>query len=102
MAKIKTESLQKSISDPLLEPFFVTVDQYCYTVNLRVTPDPKNIEEGKEGKEYTKVVGHYSSFNSCLEIISKQKLNTKNYSSVKEYLNEFNAITNQLKTLTQL
>ena len=102
MAKVKTETFQKSISDPLLEPFFVTVDQYCYTVNLRVIPDPKNIAEGKEGKEYNKVVGHYSSFNSCLEIISKQKLNTRNYGSIKEYISEFNAITNQLKTLTQL
>ena len=38
------------IKDPVIEPFFLSKDQYCYTVYEVVTPDPANLEKGSKGK----------------------------------------------------
>ena len=35
------------IKDPVLEPFYISKDQYCYTVVEKITPDEKNLEKGK-------------------------------------------------------
>ncbi len=95
MNKEKEESNQKTIKDPLIEPYFIGVDSYCYTIYENVVPNPKY---ENSGKTYIKTVGYYSNFDSCLEKISKNLANSKNYSSIKEYMNEFNQIKNQLKT----
>jgi len=93
------ETSNKSINDPLIDPYFIEIDQYCYTVSERVTPDPKYTANGKE---YKKTIGHYSNFNSCLETIAKHKVNSKEHSTIKGYIKEFNEIKNQLKNLTQI
>ena len=36
------------IKDPVLEPFHLSKDQYCYTVVETITPDEKNIENLKK------------------------------------------------------
>jgi hypothetical protein len=85
-----------TIKDPTIEPFFITKDQYCYTVMETITPDDKNIgkfgkkDNGNQGKNYEKSVGHYSSLSSALKKITELKIDLKdNYSTVMEYINEF-------------
>jgi hypothetical protein len=95
MNKVKEESNQKTIKDPLIEPYFIGVDSYCYTIYENVTPNPKY---ENSGKVYIKTVGYYSTFDSCLKKISKSLINSKNYSSIKEYLIEFDKTVKQLKT----
>lgn len=84
------------IKDPELLPFFITKDQYCYTVMETITPDDKNIgkfkkkNNGNEGKDYEKVVGHYSNLASALKKIAKGKVDhKKEYSSVMSYIEEY-------------
>ena len=85
-----------TIKDPAIEPFYISKDQYCYTVMETITPDEKNIgkfgkkDNGNQGKDYDKPMGHYSSLSSALKKISISKLDLKSeYSTIMEYINEY-------------
>jgi len=92
------------IKDDLLEPYFIGKDSHCYTAYEVITPQAKYLEKGSEGKNYEKPIGHYSDFGQALNSIMKAKLNRgdKEYSSVKEYLSEWNKIKKELQTLTEI
>ena len=96
MSEIKEDSSEfKTIRDPLIEPFFITIDQYCYTLNTMSVPF-----EG--GKSYLKSIGHYSDFDSCLAKITRLRVNNQNYNSIREYINEYKRLIDELKTLTKI
>ena len=83
----------KTITDPVLEPYYIAMDEYNYTVQEVVTPNPKYSETGKT---YIKPVGHYSNFTSCIITIAKKKVNTRSYTSIREYINEYKKIISEL------
>ncbi len=92
------------IKDPVLEPFFLSKDQYCYTVYETVTPDPANLEAGSKGKDYQKALGYYTKLSHALNAIAKSKLDHKaEYNSIKEYIQEWEknkqAVENLLESL---
>ena len=60
------------IKDPVLEPFYLSKDQYCYTVYENVTPDPANLEEGSKGKDYQKALGYYTKLSHALQAVPYQ------------------------------
>jgi hypothetical protein len=85
-----------TIKDPAIEPFFISKDQYCYTVMETITPDEKNVgkfgkkDNGNQGKNYEKSMGHYSSLSSALRKITEAKIDLKDeYSTIMEYINEY-------------
>lgn len=75
------------IKDPAMEPYFISMDDHCMTVNLRVTSSESN-------KEYIKPVGHFSNLGSALNSIAKDKTNSKSYDSIQAYVEEFQNISN--------
>ena len=75
------------ITDPVMEPYFISMDDNCMTVNVRVIPDARYTDSGKE---YTKIIGHYSNLSSALKSIAKDKTNSKSYDSLQKYINEYN------------
>jgi hypothetical protein len=79
------------INDPSLEPYFISMDDNCMTVNIKVTPDTRY---SSSGKEYVKIVGHHSNLSSALRSIAKDKANSKSYDSLKDYINEYDKIIN--------
>ena len=79
------------INDPVMEPYFILMDDNCMTVNIKVTPDTRYSDSGKE---YTKIVGHYSNLGIALKSIAKDKANSKSYDSLQEYISEYNNIIN--------
>jgi len=91
------------IKDPLLEPFFIGRDAYCYTIYESVAPKKTRagdlLKEGVKGAVYEKPQGHYSDFTSALIGLAKLQLHQKgkNYSSIKEYIAEWDSILAQLK-----
>jgi|TARA_R110001606_G_scaffold211362_1_gene358906 hypothetical protein len=89
------------IRDPLLEPYFIGKDAYCYTAYEVITPQKKYLEKGSLGKDYEKPIGHYSDFGNALKAIMKHQLNEKNkeYPSVQEYLDKWNKIKSNLNNL---
>ncbi len=85
------------IKDPVLNPFYLVKDQYCYTVMEVITPEAKNLgrfgNKGNknEGKDYEKPLGHYGNLASALKKIAKSKLDVKSeYNSIKEYIDTWN------------
>ena len=85
-------SPQKQITDPILEPYFIGIDPYCYIVYERLTG----------GKGYNIAIGHYKNLGSCLNVIVKKKIDTKSYSSVEGYLSEYKKLQTQINKLAQI
>jgi uncharacterized protein YutD len=71
-----------------MEPYFISMDDNCMTVNVRVIPDARYTDSGKE---YTKIIGHYSNLSAALKSIAKDKTNSKSYDSLKTYIEEYNS-----------
>ena len=90
-----------TISDPLMEPFYITKDEVCYTVVERITPDANHFRSKGKGTEYAKPQGYYASFELALIKISEELMHTKrNYDSLSEYIEEYRIISNQIKEYT--
>ena len=91
------------IRDNLLEPYFIGKDAHCYTAYEVITPQKRYLEEGSEGKNYEKPIGHYGDFGAALISIMKAKLNNSKdeYSSIQEYLDKWNEIKNELNKIKQ-
>ena len=104
MTKEKEEfSSLTIIRDPKIEPYFIGKDAYCYTVYQTITPDTKYTENNKPGKEYTKALGHFSSFGNCLQSIARNKVNDKkSYQSIREYIDMFNDVQKEINSLISL
>lgn len=83
------------INDPILEPYFISMDDNCMTVNIRVTPDSRYTNSGKE---YVKIIGHYSNLSAALKAITKDKSNSQSYNSLQEYIETY---TKTLNTFTE-
>jgi len=94
--KTKSDSIT-IISDPLIEPFYISKDQHCYTVFENIN------SSGGSNKQYQKAKGHYSNFGSCLEIIAQLKVEQKeNFNSIQEYIAEWKQIKQKIKNLIEL
>jgi len=81
------------INDPVMEPYFISMDDNCMTVNLRVMPDSRYSDSKKE---YVKIIGHYSNLTSALKSIAKDKTNSKSYDSLQGYIEEYKSIVESL------
>ena len=81
------------INDPVIEPYFISRDKYCYTLYKMTYP------EG--GKPYKKACGHYHGLKDILRLLASNKVitNKEHYSSIKEYLNEYQQIEESVKNL---
>tara|TARA_R100001591_G_C4259006_1_gene159215 strand:- start:186 stop:506 length:321 start_codon:yes stop_codon:yes gene_type:complete len=89
------------ISDPLIEPYYITKDDLCYTVNERIIPNKDHFRSKGKGTEYAKPQGYYASFELALVKISEELMHTKrNYDSLSEYIEEYRIISNQIKEYT--
>lgn len=81
-----------TLSDPLIEPFFIVKDKFGYALNMRTKTNPKYTVNG-ESKEIVKFIGFYASLTSCVERIASNNIHyKKEYSSLKDYINEYNKI----------
>lgn len=78
----------KTIEDTAMNPYFITMDDYCYTVYQDCSKD--------QDKSYTKKLGHFSKFNNALEKIVTHKTNSNDYSSLEDYLDAYKEIKNQV------
>ena len=79
------------INDSVMEPYFISMDDNCMTVNIKVTPDTRYSDSGKD---YNKIVGHYSNLGSALRSIAKDKVNSKSYNSIQEYMTTYQDMIN--------
>ena len=87
------------ISDPALEPFFITRSQTGgFTLYERVV-------KGENKNKYLKTIGYPSNFNYALKMVSREMVNTgakKKFSSLKEYINEWKLVEEKLSSITPI
>jgi hypothetical protein len=87
------------IEDPAMKPFFIVKSSTGgYVVYERVL-------KGEKNTEYIKTHGYPSNFNNALRMVSRELLNQSNsrhYSSIKEYIETFERLEKQMRTLTAI
>ena len=89
MAKGKKAYIKK-LTDPVLEPYFIQMDELNYTL----------CEAAESGS--VKVLGYYSSLGKALEGYCKSVVVKNDYSSVKDYITEYNKLTDKIKNTFSL
>jgi len=90
-----------TISDPLMEPYYITKDDVCYTVNERIIPNENHFRSKGKGTEYAKPQGYYPEFKQALEKVAKEQLHTReSYISLNDFLDKFKQIENNIKSYT--
>ena len=81
----------KFIKDPVLEPYFIQVDDLNYSAFVKITPD--------SGIPYDSSIGHFSNLAKALEKIAEHKVRQQSYDTIQEYIKELNSIKNELKNI---
>jgi len=79
------------IKDPLLEPYFIQVDDLNYSAFKKIIPD--------SGIPYDSSIGHFSDLAKAIEKIAENKVRQRSYDSIKEYIEELKSIKNELKNI---
>jgi len=95
----KRKSIQ-TITDPLLEPFFITKDEYSYTVKQNVTSDASHFRAKGKAKTYEKSLYYFANIDQALQKIANLKSDIGNFSSLKEYINNYLKISINIKNYT--
>tara|TARA_R110000744_G_scaffold213757_1_gene332675 strand:+ start:141 stop:467 length:327 start_codon:yes stop_codon:yes gene_type:complete len=101
MKNIKKSKQLTFIEDPNMEPYFITKDDHCWTVQERVMPNANHFRTKGKGKEYHKPQTYHPTLGSALESISKLLLHTKkNYTTVDQIIQEYKKIETKIKNYT--
>ena len=95
----KRKSIQ-TITDSLLEPFFITKDEYSYTVKEMITSDANHFRSKGKSKTYEKSLYYFPEFSQALNKIADLKATKGNFESLTEYIENYKSIQNQIKNYT--
>jgi hypothetical protein len=95
----KRKSIQ-TITDPLLEPFFITKDEYSYTVKQNVTSDASHFRAKGKAKTYEKSLYYFANMDQALQKIANLKADIGNFDSLEEYINNYLKISTNIKNYT--
>ena len=95
----KRKSIQ-TITDPLLEPFFITKDEYSYAVKEMVKSDSDHFRSKGKSKTYEKSLYYYPEFEQAVNKIADLKTTKEDFDSLNEYLENYKLIKNQIKNYT--
>ena len=97
------------IKDPAIEPYFIVKDSNSFTLweacqtnedNKPKRGRKKVVTDENRDKITYKSHGYYTQFENCLNGIAKLKINhTKNYSSIKLYIDEFKRVRDELNQI---
>ena len=87
----------KTITDPLLEPYFITKDEYSYTIKMNVTSDATHFRAKGKTTTYEKSLYYYPTLGAALVRIAELQANNKDYSQLSEYIENYKQVTLNLK-----
>ncbi len=98
---VDTQSNVCIITDPAMEPFYISKDNSNFTVIERTTVKRGFRGAVASGKEVENVIGYYSSFKNALNTIAKQKfyVNKGQYSTIQEYIDTWNEVKEGINNL---
>jgi hypothetical protein len=96
MRKTKeSKQYTRYIKDPLIEPYYIQLDDYCYAVH-------KGIIAEESGKEYQQTLGYYKNLGSALDAIAKDEAMKISYSTIQDYITQYNQIVNRLSQVIKI
>lgn len=81
------------ITDPALDPYMIQIDENNYAV-------VKNITVEKTGKTYQQTIAFCSKLGAAVRRIAQDNMLDKDYSSIAEYVQEFEKIEKRLSKIT--
>jgi hypothetical protein len=88
MSKEK-KTYTRYLKDPVLEPYFIQLDDYGYVLHKAITA-------GDSGKEYSQVIGYYNNLANVLKALAKNDSMSKNHDSIQSYIDNYESIINKL------
>jgi len=97
---IRKRKTNQTLTDSKLDPFFITVDDYCFTVKEMVTPDTNHFKSNGKTKKYERSLFYYPSLDTALVKIAELKASTGDFNSMDEYLKNYETIKNEIKEYT--
>lgn len=86
-----------TIEDPLLEPYFITKDETCFTVHGRVIPDGKHFRSKKGGTEYAKPQGYYPNLEQALDKISRERVYSEDTMDLNKLIENIKLVQKETK-----
>lgn len=90
MSKAEKNSNIFTITDPILEPYYIQYDQFCYTAI-------KKIKAGTSERVRDYTLGYYSSLERCLDVIAEDSIKNQDYDSIKSFVNSHKNRIEELK-----
>jgi len=100
MSKTKRRKSIQTITDPLLEPFFITKDEYSYTVKQNVTSDATHFRSKGNAKTYEKSLYYFTHLGQALNKISELQAGVDNYDSLNDFIENYTKISTNIKKYT--
>ena len=91
----ESKQYTRYIKDPLIEPYYIQLDDYCYAVQ-------KGIMAEESGKEYQQTLGYYTSLSNALEAIARDEAMSVSYDTIQEFINTYNQIMNRLSKVIKI
>lgn len=82
------------ITDKILDPYYIEVDSFGFTVREntgRVVKSGKN-----KGESITYTVGHYSSLKYAVERVAKEKSIVDGQTTLLDYIQKYESIKNEI------
>lgn len=92
----KRKSIQV-IRDPLIEPFYVTKDEFSFALKRKIESDPNHRKSKGSSKTYEKTYGYFHKFHRCIEEFFRYQQDVKDFNSIKEYIEENQRIEERVK-----
>tara|TARA_B100000963_G_C22588727_1_gene654411 strand:- start:1235 stop:1555 length:321 start_codon:yes stop_codon:yes gene_type:complete len=85
------------IQDKLIEPYFITIDDMCHTVNQTVQKNSDHFRSKGKSKSYEKAISFHPNLGSALFAISKYLKHDKETRDLDAVLDQYKTIENNLK-----
>ena len=93
MAKKQSkETTSGTITDPIMEPYFITMDENNFTLC-------KRYDGVKTDKQYAAVIGHFNSVRGCLSALAVKLAKQGQYDSIKGFIDEYETIVQKFNVL---
>ena len=93
MDKKEKNSSIYTITDALLEPYYIQYDQNCYTAI-------KKVKAGNSDRVRDHTLGYYSGLERCLDSIAEDSIKNQDYDSLKEFISAYKTRLQELKQIT--
>lgn len=95
----KRKSIQ-TIRDPRLNPYFITKDEYSYTVKQVVVSDSTHFRSKGKSKTYEKPLYYFSDMGQALKKISQLKCDGDDYDNLDNFILEYRKVSDQIQSYT--